>query len=294
MYRVRYERGLTWLLFGVLTLAPGLAAAQEDPATPVRWQRRGDAVQIPVTVFHSPLAANLPTAETLRQGEFQFEISHRFSPPVSTGINALWGLDGPVVNRLGLAYAFTDRIFTTFQRSNLEDNWDLNTKVRLAEGGRDGIPWMVAFAGGGAWNTEVSGRSAGDSRNFQFYAQGVVNVLLGGKWGVGVVPSYLYNSQIRSDAVQQELTLGINGQVYLGRWSILAEWNISDSKTDLEYDSGTFGIELETGGHFFKLVLSNTDRMNPAQFLAGAARPFEADEWRLGFNITRLLRFWGE
>ena len=33
--------------------------------------------------------------------------------------------------------------------------------------------------------------------------------------------------------------------------------------------------------------------MNPAQFLAGAAHPFESGEWRLGFNITRLLRFWG-
>ncbi len=273
-----------------LSLDPGALLAQEEEG--VRWQRRGQPTEVPVTVFHSTLSANLPTAETLAQGEWQFEISHRFSPPVSDGINKLWGLDGPVVNRLGMAYAFTDRIFTTFQRSNLNDNWDLNTKVRVAEGGRNGTPWMLGLVGGAAWNTET-GRDVGDSRNFQYYAQGIANVLLGDQWAFGVVPSYLYNADIFSAEVEQDVTLGLNGQVYLGRVSILAEWNFSQSKEDFEHDAGTFGIELETGGHFFKLILTNTDRMNPAQFLAGSPYAFESGEWRLGFNITRLLRFWG-
>jgi hypothetical protein len=31
--------------------------------------------------------------------------------------------------------------------------------------------------------------------------------------------------------------------------------------------------------------------MNPTQFLGGSNVSFEPDEWRFGFNITRLLPF---
>ena len=61
-------------------------------------------------VFHSTQSANLPTTETLRGGNWLFEISHRFSPRISEGVGALWGLDGPVYNRLGLSFAPALRI----------------------------------------------------------------------------------------------------------------------------------------------------------------------------------------
>ena len=69
------------------------------------------------------------------------------------------------------------------------------------------------------------------------------------------------------------------------------EWIKSAPRSDLEFDSGTFGIELETGGHFFKILLTNQPRMNPTQFLGGTPFEFKADEWRVGFNVTRILAF---
>ena len=71
----------------------------------------------------------------------------------------------------------------------------------------------------------------------------------------------------------------------------MTEWNLSQSTETLEHDAVTFGFELETGGHFFKLLLTNSTRMNPAQFLGGTPNEFKPKEWRLGFNITRLARF---
>jgi hypothetical protein len=37
--------------------------------------------------------------------------------------------------------------------------------------------------------------------------------------------------------------------------------------------------------------VTNSLRTNPSQFLVGSEYAFEPDEWRLGFAITRLLRF---
>jgi hypothetical protein len=282
------------LCLAVFFLPLSASSQEEEEERRVRWQRGDDGAEIPITVFHSVQSANLPTAETLRQGEFQFEISHRFQPALSTGAETLWGLDGPVNNRFGLAYAFHDRVLTTFQRSNLDDNWDLNVKVRVAEGGRDGVPWMIGLLGGAAVNTEVPERGAFDSRNWQYYAQGILNALLWRRLAVGVVPSYVHNPRITSPEAEDGFYLGLNGQVYMGsHWSILAEWTISEAVEEHEHDAGTLGIELETGGHFFKIFVTNSVRLNPAQYLPGTPHRFEPNEWRLGFNITRLLRFWG-
>jgi hypothetical protein len=72
-------------------------------------------------VFHSTQSANLPTAETLSAGNWMFEISHRFQP-ISTGSTGLWGLDGPINNRLGLSFAPSDQVVLGILRTNSEDN----------------------------------------------------------------------------------------------------------------------------------------------------------------------------
>ena len=87
-------------------------------------------------------------------------------------------------------------------------------------------------------------------------------------------------------------TLGPHAQVYTsGALSFLGEWILSEAREGFANDAGTFGIELRTRGHFFKIVVTNQVLTNPTQFLAGTNNDFIADEWRLGFNITRLLPF---
>jgi hypothetical protein len=275
----------------MLALGTSSLAAQESDR---RWERRSSPAEVPVTVFHSPQSANLPTAEMLRGGEWLFEISHRFLPAVSDGADALWGFDGPVYNRLGLAYAPSDRLLIGVVRSSLHDNLDLSVKARIAQGGGGGLPWMLAAVGGVAWNTEAP--FGADDNEAQAYGQVIVNVLLGERFALGLVPSVLYNPTIAFVPKETDFALGLNGQLYVSdQVSFLAEWIVSPTHpvdpAELENDSGSFGIELETGGHFFKILLTNQVRMNPAQHLAGSPFSFEADEWRVGFNITRLLSF---
>lgn len=282
-------RGL--LLLTVATLASTALHAQEPD---VRWERRNEPTEVPVTVFHSPQSANLPTAETIGAGEWQFEISHRFFPTVSQGADALWGFDGPVRNRFGLSYAPSDRVMLGVLRSNHRDNLELNAKARFVEGGRESIPFQVGAKAGVAWNTEVGAADGLEDNERQAYAQLMVNALLGGRFAVGVVPTLLNNVRIEDVETESAFVLGLHGQLYLSdQVSLLGEWIVSEERTDLEHDSGSFGIELETGGHFFKIILTNQWSMNPTQFLGGTPYNFEPDEWRVGFNITRLLA-WGE
>jgi hypothetical protein len=280
------------LMGGVAILAhffvPALSA--QEPAG--RWERRVEASKPPLTLFHSPQVINLPTATTLGQGEWQFEIAHRFFPPLSDGQDAFWGLDGPAFMRLGLGYALSDRAMVTLGRSNFLDNWDIQAKARVFEGEAGPFPVMMALQGGAAWNSSVSGRDSGDRGNFQYYGQVVLNSRIGDRWAVGLVPSYLFNVLLETDDPVQDLFWGLYSQLYLTDvLSFVGEWTLAKRRGELKHDPGAFGIELETGGHFFKLFLTNSIRLNPSQYLAGSDRAFQAAEWRLGFSITRLLRF---
>jgi len=265
------------------------SAAQE----PVRqWERRTEATEPPPTAFHATDIIAQPTAETLARGEWQFEISHRFLPPFSEGADAFWGLDGPVNMRLGLGYAPSDRVLVTLARSNLQDNVDLRVKWRVAETRAGSVPLLVAVQGGVGWITDVAGRDATDRGNVQYYGQLILNAAPSERLALGIVPSFLHNVLLDEEDLVSDLYWGLTGQLFLTEvFSLNAEWNLGKNRGDFSHDAGAFGIEMETGGHFFKVFVTNSVRLNPSQYLMGTDFDFSPDNWRLGFAITRLLRF---
>lgn len=273
----------------VVALA-GSASAQDSG---VAWKRVSPPTQPPLRLFHSTQAISLPTAEVLGKSVLQFEISHRFYPRFSDGFDYLYGLDGPALIRLGLGYAPTDRIVITLARCNLGGNIDLQGKGELLRLHSAALPIKVAVQAGAAWSAQKrSDRARGDSRNFQYYAQAIVNTMLGKRVALGIVPSFLHNSSVNSEEREDLLAVGLNGQLYLNRiLSIIAEWTPQVSGTEvLAHRPVSFGLELETGGHFFKIVATNSVYLNPSQYLAGTENVFGARELRFGFLITRLLR----
>lgn len=272
------------VVVGALTLILAGPLRAQEPS----WSRDRGPTEPRLALFHSTQAANLPTAETLSRGELLFEIAHRFGPAISDAEDALFGLDGPVFLRLGLAYAVTDRVMVGVQRSNLQDNYDLSLKLRVAEA-RGALPLMLGVVGGFAYNGELP---ASAERETQVYGQVIVNTMLGERLGLGVVPWVLRDPDLEAPEAETAVGVGLYGQAYLSdQASVLFEWNVTEGYSDFTHDAGTLALELETGGHFFKLMVTNSVRPNPSQFLAGADEAFEPGEWRLGFNITRVLVF---
>ncbi len=264
-------------------------------------------------VFASQQSATLPTATASDAGAILIEISHRFGH-LSDGAGDLWGLDGFVLNRLGLAYAPHDGLAFGILRSNSLDNLELN--ARFAGLSLDAATGPVQFAvqTGVAWNLQEEAEDdhgghqhvvAGDSddivvrdddaagaNEMQAYAQAIANARFADRLALGVVPTLLWNPRIQDHDREATISVGVNGQLYLDRrWSLFGEWIFSQPREDQEYDSGSFGVEIRTLGHFFKLLVTNQHRMNPTHTLAGAAENFlDPASWRLGFNIQRTFR----
>jgi len=281
---------VTRILIATVFLMLCSAATAQDGGS--SWQRSEPAELPPLQLFHSTHGANLPTAEVLQQGNFEFEISHRFVPTISDGSASLWGFDGPVNIRLALGYAYSDEGYVTLGRSNVQDNLDLQIKQQLFSYRHEVFPLLVAARLGGAWNTEVPGRDAGDADNFQYYAQLIFNTMYAERFALGIVPSYVENSHITCPERQYSFVVGLHAQYYITDvFNVLAEWIPTVSGWRGTHNTVAMGIELETGGHFFKIILSNNDLLNPAQVLAGAGNSFNDGDLHIGFNITRLLAF---
>lgn len=276
----------------VLLLAlviPAALTAQDGASS---WKRSGEEYHPPLQLFHSTHAVNLPTAEVMQQGNLEFEISHRFVPTIADGAKTLWGFDGPANIRLALGYAYSDKGYVTLGRSNVHDNLDLNVKHQLLAFRNDVLPLLLAVRAGAAWNSDVPDRDAGDPDNFQYYAQLILNTMYDGRFALGVVPSYVENSHILCAERQYSFVLGLHAQYYITDvFNVLAEWTPTVSGWRTRHNTVAFGIELETGGHFFKVILTNNDLLNPTQVLAGATDSFNDGDWHIGFNITRLLAF---
>jgi hypothetical protein len=262
-------------------------------ADEVQWQRRAESSRPESRVFHSTAAITLPTAATISRGLWQFEVAHRFWPRIADGADELYGLDGPASMRLGLAYAPTDLLLVTLARSNARNNLELQGKYRILT--LQNMPRPVAFAvqGGMAWNAEKSfGRSTGDSRNFQYSGQLIVNTRVANSFALGIVPSYLSNSDIYSADTEELFRVGMYLQAHLNKLlSVQGEWAPTFDNDPGEYDPAAVGIELETGGHFFKIFVTNSMSPNTTPYLERADFPFTRRQWRLGFMITRLLHF---
>ena len=268
-----------------------------------QWKKSENVTESRLELFHSTETANFPTTETLGKYDFMYEISHRFIPSIKDGYDVYFGLDGPARIRTAIGFGITEDLMVTLGRSNDIDNVDLQLKQRLFEIRNDILPSVLAIRGGISWNTEIPDgidRSKTDGDNFQYYVQLIYNgMLLDKKLGIGIVPSYLYNSYIFAVEKQYTFTIGTYLQYYINAmWSFWVEYNpiimgyrgvIRLDETGKSHNSVAIGMDIETGGHIFHLILTNNARLNPSQYLVGADRSAGDDMWRLGFGIKRYF-----
>lgn len=271
-----------------LTAFTGYAAdstAQEDTG----WKPE-PATEVPLALFHSINALSLPTAQTLKKGEFFYSIEHRWTQPISTGSENLWGFDGGVIMRMMLGYAPTDDLFISLARSNQFGQYELDAKYKVFAMRSETLPLMATIKAGGAYNSKGFADNVPSSRKYQYYGSAILNTMVAEKFGFGFVASYLYNTKCDCAEAQTSLTAGLYAQYYINEnWSIILEGNPTMSGFRNKYDSWGGGVEFETGGHFFKFTFSNNVLLNTTQYLGGSADSPQFKNLHLGFQISRDL-----
>lgn len=244
--------------------------------------------------FKATQIINTPTVEAPGKNGLQFLIMHRFGR-INEGGYALFGLDNAVI-RFGLDYGINDRFSIGVGRSSLEKTYDASFKWKIFRQTENKMPVTVSLY-------ELVTRTTlkySDKPYFTGkYRNAYESALLiarkfSPKFSLQLTPIWLhYNLVASSQDKNDVVALGLGGRMKLSkRISLNAEYNMLPSdpvvSTDI-FHSLSFGLDVETGGHVFQLIFSNSEGMIGPYYLGKTTGNWGDGDIFFGFNISRAF-----
>ena len=244
--------------------------------------------------FKATQIINTPTVEAPGKNGLQFLIMHRFGR-INEGGYALFGLDNAVI-RFGLDYGINDRFSIGVGRSSLEKTYDASFKWKIFRQTENKMPVTVSLY-------ELVTRTTlkySDKPYFTGkYRNAYESALLiarkfSPKFSLQLTPIWLhYNLVASSQDKNDVVALGLGGRMKLSkRVSLNAEYNLLPSdpvvSTDI-FHSLSFDLDVETGGHVFQLIFSNSEGMIGPYYLGKTTGNWGDGDIFFGFNISRAF-----
>ncbi|MDA9339895.1 DUF5777 family beta-barrel protein [Polaribacter sp.] len=245
--------------------------------------------------FKGTRIVNGHSIENRKNKELEFIISHRFGR-VNTGFEELFGLDQANI-RFALEYGLTDDLTVGLGRSSFEKTYDGYLKYSLLKQktGTNAFPFAVSLFGSVAAKSQKA--IAGSERTFAeslFYVgQVLIAKKVNSSLSVQVTPTYVHRNLATIAADPHDIfALGVGTRVKLSkRVSLNAEYYQQFQKlTSINArNSLAFGVDIETGGHVFQIILSNAITMVEKSFITETTGNFFGGDIHLGFNLSRTF-----
>jgi hypothetical protein len=243
--------------------------------------------------FKAEYIINTQTVESPANGNLNFVIQHRFGQ-LNSGSYNFFGLDNATL-RLGLDYGITDDLDVGIGRSSYLKTFDAYLKYKLlkqTEGPQ--MPLSVSVLGTVTdYTQDEPTETYLDMRLRTAYS---VQLLLARKFSrwlsLQLSPTWLHYNLVPTVADKNDVfALGLGGRMKITkRMSIDAEYDIVPTGQVVStsvHNSLSLGWDIETGGHVFQLVFSNSQSMLPTQYLAQTTGTWGKGDIYFGFNISR-------
>ena len=249
--------------------------------------------------FKSTRVMNGHSIERMPGGQLDFRISHRFGR-LNTGAYELWGLDQANIH-FSLEYGINDWLMFGLGRGTYEKTYDGFVKysfLRQSDGVRN-MPVSVSFLFSTALN---SLKWSDPERDNHFYSRlsYTYQILAGRKFNqrlsLQISPTIVHRNLVATELdVNDIYAIGAGGRVKLtSRLSFNAEYYYrikppNDYPTMITYDPLSLGFDLETGGHVFQLIFTNSLAMIEKGFIGETTGNWGKGDIHFGFNISRVF-----
>lgn len=298
------------LLFVLLSLIPSRSGAQTTPPsgdndlaslleTPAAEQR------MPVVAtFKSTRIINGHSNENMAKGVLDFRVGHRFGS-VKNGFRDFFGLDA-ANTLIGFDYGITDGLMVGLHRSTFEKELGGFVKVKiLRQTQKDEVPVSLSYMGGISLQTMPEPTlmpvilPEGDTLFPEYYFSNrlyyVNQLILARKinnWmSLQLTPTHIHYNLVPTKAEPNDLfALGLGGRWKLSnRVSLTAEYFYRFNKLDGYHNGLSIGMDVETGGHVFQLMLTNSTAMTERSFIGQNMDGWQDGGIHFGFNISRVF-----
>lgn len=243
--------------------------------------------------FKAEHIVNMQTIESPAQGNLNFVIQHRFGT-LNSGSYNFFGLDNATL-RLGLDYGITDDLAVGVGRSSYLKTFDGYLKYKLfkqTEGG--GMPVSISLIGTITDFTQDLTDEVFLNTNDRTAYSGELLIArkISSSLSLEVTPTYLHYNFVPTPQDKNDVfALGLGGRMKITRrMSINAEYDVVPKNQIVSYsvhNSFSLGWDIETGGHVFQLVFTNSQSIVPTQYIAQTTGTWGKGDIYFGFNISR-------
>lgn len=275
------------------------ASAQDSLLTMLDDSLKPGSEKFPVKgTFQALHLINAKTVESPAKGDLNFVIMHRFGQ-LNEGAYALFGLDNAVI-RLGFDYGVTNRLAVGIGRSSLEKTFDGYVKYNLAQQlpGKNNLPVSLSLLGSVTNYTLRFPEKL--YLNAKFRTTYVTQLMIARKFtsalSMQLSPTWIHFNMVPTKHDHNEVIAAMLGGrlKFNKRMSVTAEYNYLFPGQVASMDatnSVSIGIDVETGGHVFQLVFSNSRGMIEPQYIARTTGQWGDGDIFFGFNVNRNFSF---
>ena len=256
--------------------------------------------------FKSTRVVNGHSVERMKKNQLEFRVSHRFGE-FNMGSYYFWGLDQGTIH-LALEYGLTDWLEVGIGRSTYEKTVDGFAKVSLLRqsSGARNMPIHLSYLSCLeviSLNTDPAMR-----QNFSSRMTTVQQIMIARKFNeslsLQLTPTFIHRNLVPTELERNDLfSVGIGGRyklskrialnieyfyVYRANESAISQSNPTPTKY---YNPLSVGIDIETGGHVFQIMITNAQAMREGGFIGKTTGAWGDGGIHLGFNISRVFSF---
>jgi len=249
--------------------------------------------------FKSTRIINGHSIEQMKKKQLDFRISHRFGT-LNNGSYGLWGLDQSYIH-FSLEYGIKDWLMVGVGRGSQNKIYDSFAKFRLLRqsSGAKRMPVSLSYF----TSVELNSLKFQDPTRTNYFTSRLtyVHQLLIAKkfndnFSFQITPTFIHRNFTPSELDKNDIfAMGAGARYKLSkRLSFNAEYYYSYNPNakflpTRYYNAAAVGIDIETGGHVFQIMLTNSQGMREGTFI-----PQTTDNWldkgiHLGFNISRVF-----
>ncbi|MFD2562381.1 DUF5777 family beta-barrel protein [Aquimarina rubra] len=249
------------------------------------------------STFKGTRILNGHSIENRKKGTLEFVISHRFGR-INLGADELYGLDQSNI-RFALEYGLTDDIMLGVGRSSFDKTYDGFVKYKFLKqnSGKNGFPFTASLFTSIAYRT-LKDFDPNNEPSFSQKLSYVTQVLVARKFSPGfslqITPTYIHRNSVKINEDPHGIfAIGVGSRIKLTkRVSINGEYyyTVNPLESIDASNSLAFGVDIETGGHVFQIILSNSITMIEKSFITESTDDFFEGDIHLGFNISRAFQ----
>lgn len=270
-------------------LSSVLAYSQEDLLKDIDTIKTTETSQPPA--FKALQIVTGQSTKLSAKNEWYIVVAHRFGD-ISTGFKNFFGLDD-ASTKLGAIYGITDNISVSLSRETNMKTFEGAVKYKLVKQNEKSPVDIVGYHAM-ALNTDLHKDNypyLKFSDRLAYLTQALISRRFNDNFSLQLTPSYihknLYNPAIED---KNQFLTGLGGRYKISkRISLNAEYFVNFDNHSFYKNPLSLGMDIETGGHVFQLVFSNSQINSDIGYLSNAAGKWGKGQIFFGFNLYRVF-----